>query len=149
MFTITEDMKKILEQFPFGFAIWERRKNGLYALYRNPAADKLMGTQREKMMGKEFEEIYPDYKDRKQGLFNVLDKGASLTIEDTRYISKKKEGLFRFTLMKIDENIGGVIIEPLKRCSKTNRDGTPCPNMAVLGSFCMKHALTQLQRRAL
>ena len=149
MFQLTEDIKKLFDKFPFGFSIWERRGNNLYSVYRNIMADKLMGTKRERMIGREFERCYPNNKDRKKNIFRVLDKGATYRLEESRFISKKRKGLFRFTLMKIDSDIAGIIIEPLRRCIKTNKDGTQCLNMAVLGDFCMSHVLTQLGRSRL
>ncbi|MBI2449031.1 hypothetical protein HYV49_01920 [Candidatus Pacearchaeota archaeon] len=149
MFQLNKDIKNLFEKFPFGFSIWEREDNKMYAVYRNAMADKLMGTKREKMVGKEFEKCWPDSKESKKTAFRVLDEGTTHKVEESRFISKKKEGLFRFTLMKLDENMIGVVIEPLNRCIKINRDGTQCSNTSVLGNFCMSHALTQLKKTSL
>ena len=147
---LTEEVRQLVEAFPFSLTFWERKGDKFYSLYRNAASEKLLGLHAKDFLGKEYYACYPhappSYKER----FNrVLDKGELWRVEEFRYIGPKKEGLFRFTSFRVDKDIVGVIIEPVKKCMKTNNDGTPCPNMAVLGNFCMKHALQQLGKKAI
>lgn len=149
---LIEEVKQLIEAFPFSLTFWERRGDKLYSLYRNAASEKLLGFRAKDFIGKEYYACYPhaplSYKER----FNrVLDKGETWIVEEFRFVGKagQKQKSFRFTSFRVDEHTVGVIIEPVRMCRKMNHDGTPCPNMAVLGNFCMKHALQQLGKKAL
>ncbi len=148
---ITEELKLFFEAFPDSLTLWERRgEDKFYAIYRNTASEKLLGIKKEDFLGKEYYECYPHAPLTYRGRFmRVLDKREVWRVEEFRYVGPKKKGLFRFTSFKVDENVVGVIIESSKQCVKTNNDGTPCLNMAVLGNFCMKHALHQLGKKAI
>lgn len=148
---LTKELIQFMESLPFSFTLWERKGGDkFYSLYRSKASEKLLGIKKEDFFGKEYFECYPHAPLTYRGRFmRVLDKEEIWRVEEFRYIGPKKKGLFRFTSFKVDENVVGVIIEPSKQCTKTNNDGTPCPNMAVLGNFCMKHALQQLGKKAL
>ncbi len=149
---LTPEMQNLLEALPFSLTLWERRGDKFYSIYRNALSEKLLGIKKEVFLGKEYFTCYPhsppSYKDR---FIHVLDKGEIWRVDEFRFLGKKEDQqkLFRFTSFRIDKDIVGVMIEPLNRCMKTNADGTPCPNMAVLGNFCMKHAMQQLGKKAL
>ena len=149
---LTGGVQQLIEAFPFSLTFWERKGDKFYSIYRNAASEKLLGVKAKDFLGKEYYECYPhapsSYRDR---FMRVLDKGEVWRVDEFRFVGKQgaKQELFRFTSFKVDHDTVGVIIEPLKRCMKTNNDGTPCLNMAVLGNFCMKHALHQLGKRAL
>ncbi len=149
---LTEEVRAFIESLPFSFTLWERQEGKFYSLYRNKASEKLLGIKKEDFLGKEYYTCYPhaplSYKER----FNrVLDKGEAWGVEEFIFVGKKgeKQKSFRFTSFRVDERTVGTIIEPVRMCRKMNHDGTPCPNMAVLGNFCMRHALQQLGKKAL
>ncbi len=147
---LTKEIKQFIESLPFGFTLWERRNGKLYSVYRTAASEKLIKIKRDEFLGKEFYECYPNapanYKDR---FFRVLDKGEVWKVDEFRFVAKNRKDLFRFTSFKVDKDVVGVIIEPVKKCMKIINDGTQCSNTSVIGNFCMKHALDQLRKKGI
>ena len=115
----------IVREMPAGLFIYQfEPPDRLVLLDGNRASEALTGIKLDDWRGKEFNEIWPEARERgvTEAFLNVMRTGEMLETEDLYYKDNRLEGAFNVRVFSIPENRMGVAFENITKRKQAEED---------------------------